>query len=73
MIFSFHFGHSYAKRYDNDQKEKKKKKKKEEEEGEGFKFFENVMLKCIMTKESLNTFHLMYDNFYVLKNFDFST
>ena len=52
---------------------KKKKKKKEEEEEERFKFSKNAMLKCIITKKSFNTFYLMYNNFCVLKNFDFDT
>ena len=70
MIFSFHFGYNYAKRYNNDQKEKKTKG---EEEEKGFKFSENAMLRCIVAKESLNTSHLIYDNFYVSKNFDLNT
>ena len=70
MIFSFHFGHNHAKRYDNNQKEKKTKGEKEEER---FKFFENVMLKYIMIKKSLNTSHLMYNNFRMLKNFDLNS
>ena len=51
----------------------RKKKTKGEEEGERFKFFKNVMLKCIVIKKSLNISHLIYDNFRVLKNFDFNT
>ena len=70
MIFSFHFEHSYAKRYNNDQKEKKTKGEKEEERS---KFSENAMLKYIITKKSLNTSHLMYNNFRILKNFDLNT
>ena len=54
-------------------RKKKKKKTKEKEEEEGFKFSKNVMLKCTVTKKSLNTFHLMYNNFRMLKNFDLNT
>ena len=52
---------------------RKKKKTKGEEEEEGFKFSENVILRYIVIKKSLNISHLMYNNFRVLKNFDFNT
>ena len=69
MIFSFHFEYNYAKNYNNNRKEKQKKKKKKR----GLNSLKDIMLRNTVAKKNLNTFHLMYNNFRVTKNFDLST
>ena len=55
MILSFHFKHDHAKNMITIKKKKKKEKKKKR----GSNTSKNIMLKNIVIKKSLNTFHLM--------------
>ena len=55
MILSFHFRHDHAKNIITIKKKKKKEKKKKR----GLNISKNIILRSIIAKENLNTFHLM--------------